>query len=34
MDEFEAPLTNRKIRELLGFKDKHDWREYTPGIKK
>ncbi|TVY52509.1 dTDP-D-glucose 4,6-dehydratase [Lachnellula cervina] len=24
----EAPLSNRKIREVLGFKDVHDWRKY------
>ena len=22
----EAPLSNRKIREVLGFKEAHDWR--------
>jgi len=31
MGEWEAPLSNRKIREVLGFKDQHDWRKYyTP----
>lgn len=25
----EAPLSNRKIREVLGFKEEHDWREYA-----
>ncbi|KAF2020492.1 NAD(P)-binding protein [Aaosphaeria arxii CBS 175.79] len=25
---FEAPISNRKIRELLGFEEKHDWRQY------
>ncbi|KAL9037004.1 MAG: hypothetical protein Q9180_003973 [Flavoplaca navasiana] len=30
MREFEAPLSNRKIREILGFKDVHDWRKYVP----
>jgi len=29
MGEFEAPLSNRKIREVLGFKDLHDWRKYV-----
>ncbi|RDW69428.1 NAD(P)-binding protein-18 [Coleophoma cylindrospora] len=29
MGEFEAPLSNRKIREVLGFKDVHDWRKYV-----
>ena len=24
----EAPLSNRKIREILGFKEEHDWRKY------
>lgn len=24
----EAPLSNRKIREVLGFKEEHDWRKY------
>ena len=30
MDEFEAPLSNRKAREILGFKEEHDWRKYVP----
>jgi nucleoside-diphosphate-sugar epimerase len=30
MGEFEAPLSNRKIREVLGFKEAHDWRRYLP----
>jgi hypothetical protein len=29
MEEFEAPLSNKKIREVLGFKDEHDWRDYV-----
>jgi nucleoside-diphosphate-sugar epimerase len=29
MGEFEAPLSNRKIREVLGFREKHDWRKYA-----
>ncbi|KAJ9116923.1 hypothetical protein QFC22_004581 [Naganishia vaughanmartiniae] len=29
MDEFEAPLSNKKIRDVLGFKDEHDWRDYV-----
>jgi hypothetical protein len=29
MEEYEAPLSNRKIREVLGFKDIHDWRKYV-----
>ena len=28
MAEFEAPLSNRKIREVLGFEEQHDWRKY------
>ncbi len=31
MDAFEAPISNRKIREVLGFKEKHNWRQYVPG---
>ena len=30
MGEFEAPLSNRKIKEVLGFKEKHNWRNYLP----
>lgn len=29
MGKYEAPLSNRKIREVLGFKDEHDWRKYV-----
>lgn len=25
----EAPLSNRKAREVLGFKEEHDWRRYA-----
>ncbi|MBZ9653721.1 NAD-dependent epimerase/dehydratase family protein [Phyllobacterium lublinensis] len=28
--EFEAPLSNRKAREVLGFREEHDWRKYVP----
>ncbi|EMF15343.1 UDP-glucose 4-epimerase [Sphaerulina musiva SO2202] len=28
MGEWEAPLSNRKIIEVLGFEDVHDWRKY------
>ncbi len=24
---FEAPLSNRKAREVLGFKEQHNWRD-------
>ena len=27
MGEWEAPLSNRKAREILGFRERHDWRE-------
>jgi len=29
MGEFEAPLSNRKIREVLGFRDNHTWSDYV-----
>ena len=29
--EFEAPLSNRKAREVLGFVEQHNWRKYVPG---
>lgn len=29
LGEYEAPLSNRKIREVLGYKDVHDWRKYV-----
>lgn len=29
MGEREAPLSNRKARELLGFREEHDWRGYV-----
>jgi nucleoside-diphosphate-sugar epimerase len=29
MEEKEAPLSNRKIKEVLGFEDVHDWRKYV-----
>ncbi|KAL2429107.1 hypothetical protein ABEF95_013255 [Exophiala dermatitidis] len=28
MDEWEAPLSNKKIREVLGYRDVHNWRKY------
>ncbi|HEV7435670.1 MAG TPA: NAD(P)-dependent oxidoreductase [Pseudorhizobium sp.] len=28
--EFEAPISNRKIRDVLGFREEHDWRKYVP----
>lgn len=30
LGEFEAPLSNRKAREVLGFKEQHNWRKYVP----
>jgi nucleoside-diphosphate-sugar epimerase len=27
LGKWEAPLSNRKIREVLGFDDEHDWRK-------
>ncbi|KAF4629917.1 hypothetical protein G7Y89_g8219 [Cudoniella acicularis] len=27
--EREAPLSNKKIKEVLGFKEEHDWRKYA-----
>ncbi len=24
----EAPIANRKIREMLGFEEEHDWKSY------
>ncbi len=29
MGEKEAPISNRKIREVLGFREEHDWRKYV-----
>ena len=29
MGEREAPISNRKARELLGFREEHDWRNYV-----
>lgn len=26
----EAPISNKKIRDLLGFREEHDWRKYVP----
>jgi UDP-glucose 4-epimerase len=26
---FDAPISNRKIRDVLGFKEDHDWRKYV-----
>jgi len=29
LGEYEAPLSNRKAREVLGFREAHDWRRYA-----
>ncbi len=29
MGEFEAPFSNRKIHDVLGFKEEHNWRKYV-----
>ena len=29
MGQFEAPLSNRKAPEVLGFRETHDWRRYA-----
>jgi nucleoside-diphosphate-sugar epimerase len=31
LGEFEAPMSNRKAREVLGFKEQHNWRKYVSG---
>ena len=29
LEGFEAPMSNRKAREVLGFKEAHNWRQYV-----
>lgn len=29
IDGFDAPISNRKIRDLLGFREDHNWRKYV-----
>ena len=29
LEGFEAPLSNRKAREVLGFVEEHEWRKYV-----
>jgi nucleoside-diphosphate-sugar epimerase len=29
MEEYEAPLSNMKIRKVLGFREQHDWKKYV-----
>ncbi|KAI5921869.1 UDP-glucose 4-epimerase [Camillea tinctor] len=28
MGEYEAPISNKKIKDLLGFREEHNWRRY------
>ncbi len=30
LGEYETLFSNRKIREVLGFKEQHNWRKYAP----
>ena len=30
--EYEAPISNRKAREVLGFREAHDWRKYVGAL--
>ena len=32
LGEHEGLLSNRKIREVLGFKEEHNWRKHVPGF--
>jgi hypothetical protein len=32
MGEYEAPFSNRKIKEVLGFKEEFDWRDQVPNL--
>lgn len=29
MGEYEAPLSNKKAREVLGFKEEYPWQKYV-----
>ena len=29
IEKYEAPLSNRKAREVLGFKEEHPWHKYV-----
>jgi nucleoside-diphosphate-sugar epimerase len=31
LGEFETLLSNRKVKEILGFREAHNWRKYAPG---
>jgi hypothetical protein len=28
MDKWEAPISNRKMKQMLRFEEEHDWRKY------
>ena len=32
LGEYESLMTNAKIRDVLGFKEAHDWRAYVPAV--
>ncbi|MHA6298581.1 NAD-dependent epimerase/dehydratase family protein [Devosia sp. CAU 1758] len=34
IEAFEAPISNRKIRDVLGFKENHNWRQHVPGAER
>jgi UDP-glucose 4-epimerase len=29
LQKYEAPISNRKIRQVLGFREEHNWRKYV-----
>ena len=29
LEAFEGPMSNRKAREVLGFREEHNWRKYV-----
>jgi hypothetical protein len=31
LGEFKSLLSNKKTREVLGFKEEHSWRKYVKG---
>lgn len=31
LGDWDSLMSNRKVREVLGFRDQHDWRNYVPG---
>lgn len=32
LGDWDSLMSNRKAREVLGFRDQHDWRNYVPGF--